>query len=214
MNVSGAWFARCAALFVALPLAMAACSTATVPPGDAPGDAAAPEGADPAVGEPSGEGEAAATFSPGELQLCDEVSNEIAAKLGVDVSLFSTGGADWVDMADGSPRQGCQITYEGLGEELGVGPSSYLAPGHAIRSVLSDRGWTESDAHAADGPGATVFGYLGEDELCVASVSFAPPEGSDCPESDPVTCGLPPAEHRYKIDLTCATVPAEEGQEE
>lgn len=144
------------------------------------------------------------TFSPGQLALCEDLTPDVLEALSLEGARLTTAGAGWVDMADGTGREGCEIGFSGPGAELGVGPNSYMEPAHTLRRLFEDLGWTEDLAYAADGPGASVFGYREGENVCVANVSFSPPEGVDCPEDEPITCGLPPEEHEYSIRVTCA----------
>jgi hypothetical protein len=195
-----------ATLLVAVPLA--GCGNGATQSDEVPTEGAVVEDAagEAAAEQPRRQSEPTpvATFSAEQLSVCDDLLPEFAAGLGLSEDDLTVEGADWVDMADESVYMGCRTAYVGPGEKLGVGPNSYMAPAHNLRALFSSHGWEEDALLAADGPGASFFGFRGESEVCSARVSFAAPEGTDCTDQDPVTCGLPPAEQIYTIEITCA----------
>ncbi len=184
---------------------VSACSSAT--PVDESDTTAAEEAVsgtqpDPAATEPHVD--PTASSSPEQLSVCDDLVPQLSAGLDVEATMFSVQGVPWVDLVDGATYNACEITFNGSGEELALGPTSYMAPAHSLRAVFKATGREEDLNYAADGPGASIFGYRGDGDVCTSSVSFEAPEGAVCADEDPITCGLPPSEQVYTIKVVCA----------
>lgn len=194
---------------VILAAAAAGCQGAAtpVPPESVPA-ALADDEAPVAVGPDTEVASEADVASPS-LRLCDEVRTHLVSAMAAGKAQLLVGPAAWADFVDGTGHDGCELVFAGLGADLGVGPNSYLQPAQVIRDALEGMGWEQDLGYAADAPGGSVFGYRGEVGLCVVNVSFGPPAGTTCPESDPIACGLPPAEHFYAIRVNCAEPPVD-----
>lgn len=140
-----------------------------------------------------------ASYGPPPLESCKHLLAAISSALGLKGGLVE--GAPFFDYSGLSHGEGCRITMTGTGD-MAAGPREVIA---GIRSVLEDRGYTEDQSYAADGPLGTTRAFYKKKSLVLASVVAEPAEEAGLLSIRPVCISeLLPEEIRYTIIIMAA----------
>ncbi len=134
----------------------------------------------------------APALRPLDLVACEQLWGEVAHTLGVEVQRSDAPFAD-ERVGVGSS---CRLVATGNGAQF----KPFVDVAADLRSLLTQRDWSEDHAFAADGPNGTSTAFRRGADVALVSVGWQPDDGVNC-DGPIAQCDVPAEQQRITVSL-------------